>query len=393
IVMNVIGGQVKGQGLNAGGLMNMLLGQKSLLSAAMPAALSGLMSFASGGSESTSTERITTHTETTEHVRESDGGGGMGWLKWLLPLLLLAGAAWFFLGRCDGSCKAKDGVKTESKVDGHEGHNHAKGDHSGHDHGNKAAGAATTSGAAGSAGYSVDGAGNLVDADGNIIAKRGTFRVDDKGNVTGRKGESLGKIGGTTAGSTEAGKIKSTVGDAKSIHVDATGNLVDGKGKVLAKAGEFSEKDGYYVDKNGNKLGAILKKIGEAIGGAAEKTADFFSDTFGGMFKKKEAVGSTYTMSNIQFEDAGHKITNFSKNEVQGLAKALQSDTNAKIQVQAHTTDGGKDAKKISNLRAQVIHDMLVTLGVPDKQISHKGMGDSDAGKAAAEKVEIMIEK
>ena len=45
-----------------------------------------------------------------------------------------------------------------------------------------------------------------------------------------------------------------------------------------------------------------------------------------------------------------------------------------------------------SKKKAEVVHDMLVTLGVSDNQISFKGMGDGDATKAAAGKVEIMVE-
>jgi outer membrane protein OmpA-like peptidoglycan-associated protein len=37
--------------------------------------------------------------QATNSNTDSDTGGGMGWLKWLLPLLLLAGLAWWMMGQ------------------------------------------------------------------------------------------------------------------------------------------------------------------------------------------------------------------------------------------------------------------------------------------------------
>ena len=96
------------------------------------------------------------------------------------------------------------------------------------------------------------------------------------------------------------------------------------------------------------------------------------------MFTKKEGVQSTYTLTNIVFNPENHRITNYSKAEVEGLAAALKADPNSKITVQAYTMDGknAKENKELSKTRAMVVHDMLVTLGVPEKQISAEGLGD-----------------
>ena len=67
-----------------------------------------------------------------------------------------------------------------------------------------------------------------------------------------------------------------------------------------------------------------------------------------------------------------------------GLAEALKSTPDAKIKVQVSSADGGN--KKVTKMRAQVVHDMLVTLGVADKQISAEGLGEGDG------KVSIVIE-
>lgn len=60
-----------------------------------------------------------------------------------------------------------------------------------------------------------------------------------------------------------------------------------------------------------------------------------------------------------------------------------------------HSNDGDNDKqnKEFTKLRAEVVRDMLVTLGVDKKQISFKGMGKEDASKASGEKVEIMVEQ
>lgn len=191
-----------------------------------------------------------------------------------------------------------------------------------------------------------------------------------------------------------------------SYSVNQAGDLVNTDGKVMYKAGDYTvSKEGYYLDKKGNRLGTMLKKVGDAVGKAAnatgkavgtaaEKTGAFFNKTFTKMFKKEAGVASNYTLSNIEFNPESHRITNFSKAEVEGLAKALQANPNAKIQVLAHTNDGksDKENKTLSASRAKVVYDMLVTLGVNKKQISSKGMGSKEASKASGDKVEIFVD-
>jgi len=167
-----------------------------------------------------------------------------------------------------------------------------------------------------------------------------------------------------------------------------------GNGKILAAKGQYKEMDGYYVDNEGKKIG-LLSKIGAAVSGVATKTADGFKKVFSNLFKGKEKVGSTYLLTKIEFDDTSHKITDFSKGEVEGLASALKEMPDAKIKVQVYSNDGkdDKENKEFTKMRANVVHDMLVTLGVKENQISFEGMGKKDAAKAAAEKVEIRVEQ
>ena len=213
------------------------------------------------------------------------------------------------------------------------------------------------------------------------------------------------------------------------FYVDANGNLLNKKGAVVKKAGEFKLEAGYYVDSNGErikrdidkakeklnekvgeakeKLGAAVgdtkEKLGAAVGttkevvsSAASKTTESVKANFNKLFNTK-AVGTTYALSGIAFDKASHKITKMSKEEVEGLAAALKEHPASRIQVQVHTSDGKnkKACKELSGLRADVVKNMLVTLGVNADQISAKGLGltTADAAKAVANVVEVVVEK
>lgn len=114
---------------------------------------------------------------------------------------------------------------------------------------------------------------------------------------------------------------------------------------------------------------------------------------FGNMIVKKEGANTTYALSDIKFKKEGHRIAGFSKAEVEGLAAALKSNTTGKIEVHVYTADGKNDKENadFSDKRANVIRDMLVTLGVNKDQISAIGKGTEDATKAATGKVDIVV--
>ncbi len=420
MVMNMIGKQVMKNGLNAGGLMKLLSGQKSFLSSALPAGMGNLLGFGSSGGSSSSSSQSTTSNN------QSSGGGG-GFLKWIL--LGLAGLlALGYFGMRTG-CGAVDNAaatvtdKTGQMVDASGNAIKSMAGYTKDAAGNlvdesgkivrkageftmdaagnvvDAAGnalektgemAGNAVDAAGNAiksiaGYTKDAAGNLVDESGKIIHKAGEFTVDAAGNVMDAGGKVLEKAG------TAVGDAKDAVVETIAYKLDGTGNLVDNSGKIVLKVGEFEEKDGYYVDKKGNRIGKAFAKVKEAVGAAAGKTADFFKSSFSDMFEKKSKTG--YALSDIEWSKDGHRITNFSKAEVEGLATALKNHPEAKINVNAYTNDGGNSVKNksLSKLRAEVVMNMLTALGVDKKQISSKGMSDKDAGKAAANAIEVLV--
>lgn len=330
LLMGSLGKVVEDKNLDADGLQNYLKDQGSQLKVSSAAA--------------------------GRKVDNSATGGG-SIMRWLIPLFLLLAAAWFFLQHKNESAATE--VETTSEAvettTTQATHTHADGTvHKGHSHGDAGDASNADAGATTTTTTSATGA----NADGTAVA----------GNVTG-------------------------------MFIDDAGNLIK-DGKLYLKKGEFTEKDGEFFDAEGKSVG-FLKKVGEAIGdagkavggavaGAANATADAFKDVFGGMFSKKSQGGSVaaYSLSKIQFDTESHKITSFSKNEVQGLAAALKAYPDSKIQVQVNTNDGEGDKEngKLSKIRAEVVHDMLVTLGVSDKQISFKGMGSGN------EKVAIMVE-
>jgi len=203
----------------------------------------------------------------------------------------------------------------------------------------------------------------------------------------------------------------------KAFHQDANGNLLNKKGELVKKAGEFKLEGGYYVDNNGDYIkrdidkakeklnktvGDSKKKVGEAmdktkkvVTKAANRTKESVTANFNELFNTR-AVGTAYPLNEITFNPKNHRITNMSKADVEGLAASLKEHPEARIQVQVHTADGKTNAenKKISGLRADVVKNMLVTLGVNADQISSKGLGltSADAKKAVANTVEVIVE-
>jgi len=204
----------------------------------------------------------------------------------------------------------------------------------------------------------------------------------------------------------------------KAFHVDASGNLLNKRGELVKKKGEYKLEGGYYVDNAGqtiqrdidkakekinNKVDGAKKKMKaaasdtkEALTLAADRTKESVTNNFNEIFNTK-AVGTIYPLSEITFDKKSHRITNFKKEDIEGMAASLKDHPASRIQVQVYTADAksrGKN-KEISNLRAELVHDMLVTLGVNKDQISFKGMGlpTEDAAKAVANAVEIVVEQ
>jgi len=202
------------------------------------------------------------------------------------------------------------------------------------------------------------------------------------------------------------------------FYVDAEGNLLNKKGNLVKRKGNFKLEKGFYVDNDGQPIkrnidktkAKINEKVAntkeklnnaattskDAVSNAANKTTDSVKESFNDLFNTR-AVGTAYTLSDISFDPKSHRITNMSKADVEGLAASLKEHPESRIQVQVHTADGKTKAecKEMSSMRADVVKNMLVALGVKEDQISAKGLGltTADAAKAVANKVEVIVEK
>ena len=359
ILMSTIGKVVKTDNLDAKGLQAYLGSQKMKVV------------------DHASTRKTATTTATATSDRVQKSGGSI--MRWLIPLFFLLAAGWFFTQYLGDKKAAADTEVEATTATERTMRNKVSTTTATHTH-----------------------------SDGTVHQGAAHEGSHTTGTVAGAAKDAANSAAGAVAGAAGAvaGAAGAVTGGAAGLTVDADGNLLK-DGKLFMKAGEFSIKDGEYFDKDGKSLG-LLQKVGKAIGdagkavggavgdagkavggavaGAAGKTADAFKDVFGGMFKKKASGTSVaaYSLSDIVFDSESHKITTFSKNEVMGLAAALKATPEAKIKVQVSSSDGGD--KKVTKKRAQVVHDMLVTLGVADKQISAEGMGAGDG------KVNIVIE-
>lgn len=163
-IMSFLAKKIRGEKLDAGGLASILLGQKSSIMGAIPAVLSAVLGFgkqsavsgavsntakaataAVSGAASTATGAVG---NVAGNIRDAapavsaPSGGGLGFLKWLLPLLLLGALAWFGFKSCGDDVTAGMSDVAGTVTD-------AAGD--------------VANSAAGAAGDLVDGAGDMVD--------------------------------------------------------------------------------------------------------------------------------------------------------------------------------------------------------------------------------------
>lgn len=87
LVMGVLSKKIMKDGLNAAGLVKLLMGEKDKIHAAVPAGVASLIGVPA-----------VTAAAPTPSAYDDDKRGGAGWLLWLIPLLLLIGLGWYLLG-------------------------------------------------------------------------------------------------------------------------------------------------------------------------------------------------------------------------------------------------------------------------------------------------------
>lgn len=338
IVINKLAGMVAGNNMGASGLSSYLNDQKSDIMGRIP----GLAGFFA---ESESKERVGTAAAAASsaataakanitHETHDKSDGGLGWLKWLLPLLIGAGLIYFLTK--DG-CNSKPAEKEMEKTE-------VNGNIDDNDKSTKANMTENSENAAAdpvSISYNINDNGDIVNTSGDVIYASGTYAFD------------------------------------------STGNLVGEDGKVLIEAANISSD---FLEKLKQRMRGVLSN-------ASDKTLESMRALFGDMLAKKSGVMTSYSLSDIEFNIENHRISNFSKAEVEGLAQALKANEKGSIEVQVFTNDGknDKENKMLSEKRATVVKDMLVTLGVNKGQISATGKGSTNEAKSQINKVDIVV--
>lgn len=267
VIFGVLKKQVLGGGLDAGGLMSMLNGQKANVANAMPANLRsqlggiegfpsfddvpGLSGIASGAADSVSSAassatNAATNAATTSLETAKSSSGGMG--KFIIPLLVALGLGWLafnFLGKKDVDAPDVSGVASDA--------------------------ADAASGAAGAASDAASGAADAVSA-----AADGVDISGITGNVTGLFDSASETLGGITdvQSATAAlpgleelgGKVSELPALFDSVPEAARGPLQGIVGEGTGSLQPIIEKV-TAIPGVGGIIGPVLEPIMETLGG------------------------------------------------------------------------------------------------------------------------------
>ncbi len=125
-IMGIAGQMVMGalakesSGLDASGLMKLMASQKGFIQAALPAGVAGLVHMA-GSTAANATSTVSNATASVNNAVPTPAmpntSGGMGWLKYALPVAALAVAAWYFMtphGAMDNTATMAKPAATET---------------------------------------------------------------------------------------------------------------------------------------------------------------------------------------------------------------------------------------------------------------------------------------
>lgn len=382
IVMGKLGGLVSSNNWGATRLSEFLNDQKKHIDGLVPGIAKMLgFAYAEDSTDRVAATSSTAAGSTATRVDDDTPADGSSWWKWLIPLLILALAVYMLTKDGCGEAVVED-EETEEVMDDTDMMEEPEDI------------AITTPEV--TIDDDIDVAtirfsdnGDLLDADGNVIVRNGDYAMDANGNIINNNGTVIIRANDVPASlktkvETHLGKYRGT-----RLSVDADGNLINADGEIIYRSGEYEVRDGFYYDKEGTRLGRIWEDIKDAVSNTVESMRDFFMD----MFEGKPGVESTYLLTDMEFDRENHRIVNYSKAEVEGLARALKANEDSRIEVMVYTNDGKDDneSKELSEKRANVVHDQLVTLGVDKGQISFSGKGTEDARKAADDRVEIKV--
>jgi outer membrane protein OmpA-like peptidoglycan-associated protein len=258
MVMGMIGKTVKNQGLNAGSLLDFLVGQKKHVAAAAPAGMNDLLGFADFGdglgdamdiiSETVDSakEEISEAAAEVGNELEEDQGGYGKFLPWIIGLLAVLALVYMLRG-CGGAVgDAADSVTsaadaaTETVAEAAEGAASAASD--------------VASGAADIAGNIAEGAVNLTADAINALAEAAKSTLNGIEWVSGEIGEGVSKF--LAAGNMEVGKRftfnELTFGSGSASISEATEREVERLATVLQAYPNVTIKVDGHTDNTGD---------------------------------------------------------------------------------------------------------------------------------------------
>lgn len=318
MVMGLLSKQVAGNGLNASGLMNLLLGQKEQVAKAAPSGLgdllglgglfSGAQSAVSGlaGGVKDTASSLADGTkdaagkaagavtgaagkigDTVRNVEPPSGGGGFGKiLPYIIGLAALLGVLYFVGGE---GCAKK----------------------------------------------AVDGVGDAVEKTGEM-AKDGVAAV---GDAAGDAANAVGDVAGDAA---------DAVGDAANAVVDAITSIsLPGGAEIKAEAGSFTDRIARYLS-------------GEDVEGVTDGIIAF---------------------DKVNFETGKADLTAESMTQLENLAAIMKAYPNVEIEVQGHTDNTGDAAANmtLSKQRALSVKQALTAqLGINQNRVAAEGYGQNN---------------
>lgn len=97
------------------------------------------------------------------------------------------------------------------------------------------------------------------------------------------------------------------------------------------------------------------------------------------MQMKAIEVGKSYNLEDVYFDTDSDQLTEASKKVVEGFFDFLKDNPNVIIEIQGHTDNVGADEYNmtLSQNRAKSVYQLLITLGIPNRQMTFKGFGES----------------
>lgn len=117
---------------------------------------------------------------------------------------------------------------------------------------------------------------------------------------------------------------------------------------------------------------------------------------------RKLEVGESYTLNDILFATNSSVLTERSKFIIKGFGRFLAENPTITILIEGHTDNVGDDAKnlKLSDDRAQVVKNYLISLGIDQKRLKAKGYGatrpkvvnDSESNRALNRRTDFVIQ-